>query len=201
MSFKDLAKERNITLKIVSNFRSFEDQLSIWNSKAKGEKTLLDDEGQTLSYEDLTQEEVLAAILRWSALPGLSRHHWGTDCDIIDKRALNAWLIENPNYKVELTPWEYGPEGPFSALGDFLNEELLNSNFFRPYEKDRGGVANEPWHLSHISSVDLMDEYSYDAFKEFLESSYMKDLKLLDLVKKKSQWIYENFFLNITGPQ
>ena len=32
------------------------------------------------------------AILCWSALPGGSRHHWGTDCDVIDAAALPAGL-------------------------------------------------------------------------------------------------------------
>ncbi len=27
----------------------------------------------------------MQAILRWSALPGASRHHWGTDIDVYDR--------------------------------------------------------------------------------------------------------------------
>ena len=130
------AKEGGIELKIVSNFRSFEDQFKIWNAKARGEKTLLDDHGSVLNYRELSSLELLKSILRWSALPGLSRHHWGTDCDVIDSKALEAYLIDNPNYKVELTPWEYSIEGPFSALGEFLERELKSTAFFRPYEKD-----------------------------------------------------------------
>ncbi len=34
------------------------------------------------------EAERVAAILVWSALPGASRHHWGTDCDVIDAAAL-----------------------------------------------------------------------------------------------------------------
>ena len=28
------------------------------------------------------------AILLWSALPGASRHHWGTDFDVFDRAAV-----------------------------------------------------------------------------------------------------------------
>jgi len=38
----------------------------------------------------LRASEKIASILRWSALPGTSRHHWGTDLDIIDAKALTA---------------------------------------------------------------------------------------------------------------
>lgn len=199
-SLSSRAREEGIELKIVSNFRSFEDQFKIWNAKARGEKTLLDDQGNELNYQDLSSLDLLKSILRWSALPGLSRHHWGTDCDVIDSKALEDYLIENPDYKVELTPWEYSVDGPFSALGEFLERELHKSAFFRPYEKDLGGVAKEPWHLSHKDSLQLKESYTFSAFEEFIESDYMKDLELKDLVKEHAQWIFENYFLNITEP-
>lgn len=194
------AREEGIELTIVSNFRSFEDQFGIWNAKARGEKALLDDHGNELKYSDLSPTELLKSILRWSALPGLSRHHWGTDCDVIDSKALETYLKENPNYKVELTPWEYSADGPFSELGEFLERELHESSFFRPYEKDLGGVAREPWHISHNDSIELKESYTFEAFLDFLKSHHMKDLELKDLVIEKAQWIFENYFLNINEP-
>ncbi|MCZ8486094.1 D-alanyl-D-alanine carboxypeptidase family protein [Vibrio lentus] len=29
-----------------------------------------------------SEQQKLSAILRWSALPGASRHHWGCDFDV-----------------------------------------------------------------------------------------------------------------------
>ena len=40
----------------------------------------------------LAPQERIEAILLWSALPGASRHHWGTDLDLIDRRAVAARL-------------------------------------------------------------------------------------------------------------
>ena len=53
--------------------------------------------------------ERIEAILPWSALPGASRHHWGTDVDLIDRKATP------PGYRVQLTPEEFEPGGPFAA--------------------------------------------------------------------------------------
>ena len=39
--------------------------------------------------------------MRWSAIPGSSRHHWGTDLDVYDAAAVT------PDYQVQLTPQEW----------------------------------------------------------------------------------------------
>jgi hypothetical protein len=48
---------------------------------------LLDAHNQPLDALQLGETERLHAILHWSALPGTSRHHWGTDLDIYDPTA------------------------------------------------------------------------------------------------------------------
>ena len=82
------AKGAGFKLEIASSFRSFERQLKIWNTKAKGERDLLSPLGEKLDSTKLSPMEVLFAILRWSAIPGFSRHHWGTDLDIYDQNGL-----------------------------------------------------------------------------------------------------------------
>ncbi|MBC7428790.1 MAG: D-alanyl-D-alanine carboxypeptidase family protein [Bacteriovorax sp.] len=62
-------------MEIASAFRGFDAQLSIWNAKAKGLRTLFDDQGNALDYKTLSSVEIVYAILRWSALPGASRQH------------------------------------------------------------------------------------------------------------------------------
>ncbi len=200
-ALKESAKSEGIELELISGVREFDKQKAIWNAKASGKRELLNDQGRPLEFKSLSEEEVLKAILRWSALPGLSRHHWGTDGDIIDSKALKAWQEENPDYQVELSPGEYESNGPFESLGNFLNDHLENFHFFRPYREDLGGVAPEPWHISHRFSLTYKEIYTFDVFNQFLQTDHYKDLLLRELVLEKAEWIFENYFLNITGPQ
>jgi LAS superfamily LD-carboxypeptidase LdcB len=125
-----------------SAFRDFERQLAIWNAKYSGERPLDGENGQTLSAAQLTPEQRIAAILRWSALPGASRHHWGTDLDLVDRAAIP------PGYRVRLVPEEFADGGPFAALGAWLEEHAPRFGFFRPFRGIRSGVQAEPWHFS-----------------------------------------------------
>ncbi len=141
------AQEQGMQPAIASAYRSFERQRSIWNAKASGQRPLLDDQGQALDANSLSEREKLFAMLRWSAIPGCSRHHWGTDIDIYDAAAVS------PDYKLQLITTEYSDNGPFALLNQWLNHYLPDSLFFRPYASDNGGIAPERWHLScrHIA--------------------------------------------------
>jgi LAS superfamily LD-carboxypeptidase LdcB len=125
-----------------SGFRDFARQLSIWNAKWNGATALLDAQGRPLEAARLSPGERLRAILHWSAVPGASRHHWGTDLDLIDRSALA------PGYKVRLTPDEFAPGGPFAPLAAWLDEHAARFGFFRPYRGILSGVEPEPWHYS-----------------------------------------------------
>ena len=85
----------------------------------------------------------MAAILVWSALPGASRHHWGSDCDLIDRAALPAGTA------VELLGKHYATDGCHARLSAWLAGHAHDFGFFRPYDVDRGGVQPEPWHWSY----------------------------------------------------
>ena len=140
------ARAEGMELAIASGYRSFERQLAIWNAKARGERPLLDSDGQPLNPAELSPWETVQAILRWSALPGASRHHWGTDLDIYDRNAVPE------DYQVQLSLEEVHENGPFGPLHCWLDTHIAAGdceNFFRPYEVDRGGVAPERWHLSY----------------------------------------------------
>jgi LAS superfamily LD-carboxypeptidase LdcB len=136
------ASRAGIELAAVSVHRGFEAQLAIWNAKWRGERAVLDRQGRTVDMARLSAARRMEAILAWSALPGASRHHWGTEFDVIDRAALPA------GYQVRLVPAEYRAGGPFAILGAWLDRELDAHGFHRPYRRDRGGVAPEPWHLS-----------------------------------------------------
>lgn len=115
-----------------SAFRDFTTQLKIWNQKYYGNRPLYSPEGKELDYATLSEEERLTAMLRWSALPGASRHHWGTDIDVIDAKALTN------GYQVKLLPEETDPGGVFYELHGWLDENMAQFGFFRPYRTDRG---------------------------------------------------------------
>ncbi len=137
-------------LRVASGFRDYQRQWHIVNSKLLGVRTVRHERGHMLQRRDFSDEQWLHAVLRFSALPGTSRHHWGTDLDVYDGATVDA------DYQLALTPAEYAPEGPFGPLTDWLSERIAADDaegFFRPYEDDMGGVAPEPWHISYRPST------------------------------------------------
>jgi LAS superfamily LD-carboxypeptidase LdcB len=136
------AAQVDIDLVAVSGFRSFERQLSIWNEKFLGRRPLLDDAGRALDVAAMSEQQIVSAILLWSALPGASRHHWGSEIDVIDRAALA------PGQHAQLVAQEYAPHGVFKRLAEWLPRQCEDYGFFLPYDRDRGGVRPEPWHLS-----------------------------------------------------
>lgn len=140
--------EVGIDLIPVSSFRDFDRQLGIWNGKMRGERPLLDRMGRALDASRLDLDARIDAILAWSALPGGSRHHWGTDFDAIDAAAVTQGYIPR------LVPEEYSIGGPFEVLSLWLGANARRFGFGRPYEEALGGVQPEPWHLSYAPIAD-----------------------------------------------
>ena len=141
-------------LAIASSHRSFERQCLIWNGKARGERTVHDDSGSLIAIAQMTPHQQLHAILRFSALPGTSRHHWGTDIDVYDAAALPE------GYALQLSPAEVAPGGMFDALHCWLDQRMAadkSRGFYRPYAADTGGVAPERWHLSYAPLAKLCE--------------------------------------------
>jgi len=136
------ARAQGIELAVVSSFRDFERQVAIWNGKYSGARALLDRDGRPLARESLSENALIEAILTWSALPGASRHHWGTDVDVIDRAAVPE------DYEPQLLQAEFGKGGPFARLDAWLAANMARFGFFRPYTSPREGVQPEPWHLS-----------------------------------------------------
>ncbi len=135
-------------IQIVSSYRGFHRQLSIWNRKWTGELPLLDENDQPLDTHSLTDEQKVYAILTWSALPGGSRHHWGTDLDVFDKATVDAC-----GGKLDLVDAEYREGGPCFALANWMDAHLAEHGFVRPFLQNNGGVATELWHLSYAPTA------------------------------------------------
>lgn len=176
-------------LRLVSGYRSFDRQLAIWNAKATGRRVVLDSAGMPLDINALTAPELVAAIMRWSALPGASRHHWGSDIDVYDAAAVSA------DYVVQLIPDEVADDGVFGPMHQWLDQRIGTANsygFFRPYAVDRGGIAPERWHLSFAPLAAKCDAMaSANLLHEVL--SGVADLCLRDCVLQELNALYSRY--------
>jgi LAS superfamily LD-carboxypeptidase LdcB len=194
LQLQDAARDAGFELQILSGFRSFEQQLSIWNRKANGELSVLDSDAVPLDIGTLDEKELAFAILRWSALPGASRHHWGTDLDVYDAAA------KPEDYEIELIPEEVNTGGMFGPLHDWLDERIGAGDafgFFRPYDRDRGGVAPERWHMSYAPVAGgYVRQLTTDVLGDTIAQAKMR---LQETVLQYIDEIYERFVINING--
>lgn len=127
----DAAARDGVTLRIVSATRNFSAQQKLWEDKWTG-RTLV--AGRDLSTErDL--EARARAVLTFSAMPGASRHHWGTD---IDLNALND---------------SYFQRGEGARVYAWLRDNASRFGFCQPYtpkgEARPTGHDEEKWHWSY----------------------------------------------------
>ena len=181
------AAKQGFDLQICSGFRSFERQLHIWNGKLSGLRPVVDKAGNPIVLEALSPWDQIQAVLRWSALPGASRHHWGTDFDVYDAAAMPE------GYQIQLTPEEVEGAGIFAPMHDWLDSSFDGDSlgFYRPYGTDKGGVAPERWHLSYAPIADIYArEHSADVIAERLAGS---ELLLLDVVLENLDEIVRRF--------
>lgn len=133
----------DVDLRIVSATRNFDYQKDLWNNKWTG-VTFVDGKDLSKSIED--GQERFEKILEYSAVPGTSRHHWGTDLDI------NGI---SPTY--------------FDSTEGIKQYEWLAQNaplfgFCQTYDKKEEtrltGYNEEKWHWSYLPlSRTFMQEY------------------------------------------
>lgn len=183
------AKKDGINIAIVSGYRNFERQLTIWNEKWSGKRPIYSPEGEKLNTELLSNIEKFETISHWSALPGLSRHHWGTDFDIFDYKAIKE------GYKVKLIPDEFSQKGVCHKLNQWLTNNLEKFGFFRPYLEFKGGVAAEPWHISHTeTSQRIMKNFDMSFCKGYLKQSPILES---GFIQDHLEEYYQQYFCNI----
>jgi len=193
LAMRDAAAKVGIRLAVRSGYRDFDTQLSIWNRKWRGEKVLYSRNGQLLEHGSLAPADLLDAILSWSAIPGGSRHHWGSDIDVVDEAAIPE------GYQLQLIPAEYAPSGIFSNLNAWLDDNAADFGFFRPYQTDRGGVMPEPWHLSYAPiSMQALEALSLATLRRVLEGSALEGKQQ---VLARLPEIYTRFMLAIDMPR
>jgi LAS superfamily LD-carboxypeptidase LdcB len=183
--FCDAAKEYGFKPKIESGYRSFERQLLIWNEKALGKRNILDKNGNLLNRDTLSDLECMKAILLWSALPGTSRHEWGTDIDVIDAAAVPE------NYEAQLTIEEsFGSFGEFHKWLDRQIEYGNSFSFRRVFLPNIGMVQPEPWHLSYAPEARKIEQnFTAENLEERLRNN---EILLLPQILDNLGWILEN---------
>ena len=143
LAMREAAMRAGFELAPVSSFRDFERQRLIWNAKYRGERQLLDRRSRPVRVSALAPGARVETILLWSALPGASRHHWGSDIDVADGSVIAA------GYEPRLEVEEFRRGGPFAALSAWLADNMRRFGFYRPYTRRGRGVQPEPWHLSY----------------------------------------------------
>lgn len=189
LDLQNAAQKAGFDLKICSAFRSFDRQMLIWNGKASGMRPVMDPFGHPVNIQDLGPWQKIQAILRWSALPGASRHHWGTDFDIYDASAMPK------DYQIQLTPSEVQGNGLFAPMHNWLDGYLDSeeSGFYRPYALDKGGIAPERWHLSYRP---IADQYAQMLSHELLAAKLKNsNIVLLDTVLEYLDDILQRYII------
>lgn len=137
------AKLEGINIQVVSGYRSYDRQKTIYNAKY-----------HRFTNQGMTPADAIAEILKYSTLPGTSRHHWGTDMDIIDSN--------QPQPASVLEEEHYHGDGVYSKMKKWLDEHSESFGFYEVYSNKEGrkGFQYEPWHFSYQPiSVPMMEAF------------------------------------------
>jgi zinc D-Ala-D-Ala carboxypeptidase len=114
------AAKEGVDLTIISATRNFEHQKNIWETK-------------WYALKDKTAEARAKKILEYSAMPGASRHHWGTDMDLNN--------LSNP----------YFEKNGGAKIYQWLQAHANEYGFCQPYTAGRPtGYNEEKWHWTYM---------------------------------------------------
>ena len=155
---QEAAALENIQIEVVSAYRSFQRQKEIFEGKYV-----------RFTNEGLTPVQAIDKIIAYSTIPGTSRHHWGTDIDIIDGNA--------PRPKRVLQPKNFHGKGPFCKLKEWLNVHAESFGFYEVYTDNphRKGFEYEPWHFSYAAvSIPMLEAYRKLDLKKVLQEEKIK---------------------------
>ena len=138
------AARDGISLTIVSATRNFDRQRQIWEAKWHGDRLLEGRDNAAEVYPDAADRA--RAILRYSSMPGTSRHHWGTDVD------LNA--LTNG----------YFASGEGKRTYDWLVANAMTYGFCQPYTAKGAerpdGYEEEKWHWSYTPLAGQLTDFA-----------------------------------------
>lgn len=128
------AQKEGVSLKIISAARNFDVQKGIWEAKWNGSRILSNGQNAAKAYP-VAKDRALK-ILEYSAMPGASRHHWGTDIDL--NNLSDQWFLQGEGKKIYA----------------WLVKNAANFGFCQPYsaknELRPEGYNEEKWHWSYM---------------------------------------------------
>ncbi|KQC32640.1 D-alanyl-D-alanine carboxypeptidase [Nonlabens sp. YIK11] len=149
------ALKDGIKIEVASGYRSFNRQRQIWNGKYS-----------RYQAQGLTPDAIFDNIVEYSTVPGTSRHHWGTDMDLIDGNAKYTGSV--------LVTDKFHGDGPFCKLMDWMDQHSTEYGFELVYtmNNNRTGFEYEPWHYSYapVSKKYLQEYLNQIDFIKFLRS-------------------------------
>ena len=186
------AARDGIELRPYSSFRGYAAQARIWQMKYGGHAPLYDIAGKLRDRAGMSEDELIWHILDWSALPGASRHQWGSEIDVVDG------AVMPPGYKPRLLHDEVADGGLFAPLHRWLDAHIHEHGFFRPYARFQGGMFPEPWHLSYAPvSMRAIADLTLDVLRRATEASDLPGkARVLELLPQ----ILERHVRNIVPP-
>jgi len=151
-----------VKIKVVSGFRDFERQKQIWNRKFK----------KFTTENNLSDLDAIKEIIRFSTIPGTSRHHWGTEIDVIDE--------DFKNEKNLLISKKYEEGGIFEKLKKWMDNNSQKFGFYLTYDNNinRKGFEYEPWHYSYLPE-------SKRYLKSFLKIDIVEIISKVDIEGKE----------------
>jgi LAS superfamily LD-carboxypeptidase LdcB len=144
-SFRSMAQSAaadGIQLRIISATRNFNHQKRIWESKWNGDRLV---NGKNLKQTMPDPAFRAKEILRYSSMPGTSRHHWGTDIDI---NSLSSSYFKSGKGRKEYE-WLVKNAGKFGFC-----QVYSTKNTDRP-----NGYEEEEWHWSYLPSAKRFQAY------------------------------------------
>ncbi|MFK5879428.1 MAG: M15 family metallopeptidase [Flavobacteriaceae bacterium] len=153
LKMQEAALSDGINIEVVSSYRSYEHQTSIWTRKYN-----------RFIADSLSPMNAIKKIIEYSTIPGTSRHHWGTDIDIIDAN------VERP--ESVLQTFHFENNGIFVNLKKWMDTNANKFGFYLVYtnDNDRKGFKYEPWHYSYKAiSKEMLTQYQKIDIQELLK--------------------------------
>ncbi|WP_396595940.1 M15 family metallopeptidase [Dokdonia sp. R86516] len=152
---KSAALKEGIKFQVVSSYRDYNHQNRIWERKYN-----------RFRESGLNPTAAIEKIIEYSTIPGTSRHHWGTDIDIVDATPKVSGGL--------LVPSKFHGNGPFCKFKEWMDKNANTYGFYLVYTDDqnRKGFNYEPWHYSFKSlSLDYLKKYQELPIKNKLQSA------------------------------
>ena len=155
VEMKKVAYSDGIDLKVVSSYRNFARQEAIFERKFE----------RYTDQDGMEPIDAIDKIIEYSTIPGTSRHHWGTDIDLVDGHK-----------KVDgdvLVPSKFGEGGPYEDFKKWMDEHSKTFDFHLVYTDDpkRKGFKYEPWHYSFAPiSVPMLTAFRSKNIMQLLEA-------------------------------